>query len=217
MNDEEINELLARSDGEIEVFKDMDIKRIRDQKNAWQLSGRHGPPPQPLMQLEELPECYRNDDYFEAASLQEEEMEGRGHRRRNVVSYNDGLSDDAWAMALEGEEDIQDVIERSREKASRRGTSRMVRDSEGVSSRNSPAVGVTEEKPKKKKGRPPKNANAQASQSANQSVFEDFDGSVNGKRKRGGKPVSVTPSIADDDLDDDMRENVSVFFPFSLS
>ena len=120
MNNDEINEILARDDSEIDVFKDMDIKHIRDQKDAWQLSGRHGPPPQPLMQLEESPECYRNDDYFEAAALQEEELEGRGHRRRNVVSYNGGLSDDAWAMALEGEGDIQDIIERRREKAARR-------------------------------------------------------------------------------------------------
>lgn len=97
MNDDEINEIIARDDKEIEIFKDMDIQRLRDQKNAWQLAGRHGPPPQPLIQLEELPECYRNDDFFEVSTL-DEEMEGRGHRRRNIVTYNDGLSDDAWAM-----------------------------------------------------------------------------------------------------------------------
>ena len=104
MSDDEINEILTRDDSEIDVFKDI---RILDQNNGWQLSGRHGPLPQPLMQVDERPECYRNDDYFEAATLQEEEMEGRGHRRRNVVIYKDGLSGDAWAVALEGDEDIQ--------------------------------------------------------------------------------------------------------------
>lgn len=201
MNDEEISEFLTRSDDETVIFKDMDIKRFRDQKNTWQLSGRHGLPPQPLLQLEELPECYRNDDYFEAAALQEEELEGRGHRKRNAVSYNDGLSDDAWAMAVEGEEDIQDFIERSEEKVSRRAANKAMRD-EGVSNRNSPAVGGVKEKPKKKKGSPPKNANA------------SHQCSRNGKRKRGGKPVSVTPSVLDDDMDDDMLENVSVFLIF---
>ena len=98
MNDDEFNEILACTDQEVEIFKDMDIKRIRDQKNAWQLSGCHGPPPQPLIQLEELPEGYRNDDYFEAVALQEEELEGRGHRKRNIVSYNDGLVDDALGL-----------------------------------------------------------------------------------------------------------------------
>lgn len=97
MNDEEINELIARDDREVEIFRDMDIQRIRDHKNAWQLSGRHGPPPQPLIQLEELPDCYRNDEFFEINTI-DEEVEGRGHRRRTAVSYNDGLSDDAWAM-----------------------------------------------------------------------------------------------------------------------
>jgi len=75
----------------------MDIQRLRDQKTHWQLAGHHGPPPQPLIQLEELPECYRNDEFFDSVPI-EDEVEGRGHRRRNVVSCNDGLSDDAWAM-----------------------------------------------------------------------------------------------------------------------
>lgn len=96
MNDEEINEIIARDDREIEVFRDMDIQRLRDQKNAWLAAGNHGPPPQSLIQLEELPDCYRNDDYFEVVAM-EEEAEGRGQRKRTVVNYNDGLSDDAWA------------------------------------------------------------------------------------------------------------------------
>ena len=96
MNDEEINEIIARDDREIEVFRDMDIQRLRDQKNAWLAAGNHGPPPQPLIQLEELPDCYRNDDYFEVVAM-EEEAEGRGQRKRTAVNYNDGLSDDAWA------------------------------------------------------------------------------------------------------------------------
>lgn len=97
MNDEEMNEIIARNDGEVEIFRQMDIQRARDQKNAWQLAGRSGPPPQPLIQLEELPECYQNDEPFVNKDA-EEELEGRGHRKRAVVTYNDGLSDDAWAM-----------------------------------------------------------------------------------------------------------------------
>ncbi|KAI5119788.1 hypothetical protein M0805_006586 [Coniferiporia weirii] len=190
MNDDEINEIIARHDTEIDIYKDMDIQRIRDVKNNWQLSGHHGPPPQPLVQLEELPECYRNDDFFETTTL-EEEMEGRGHRRRTVVSYNDGLSDDAWALALEGEEDIQEVIEKTREKSQRRAASKLLRDSEGQSSRNSPAVEET--RGRKKKGRPPKNVEA------------EYEPLVNGKRKRGNKAASVTPSVIEDD--DESRDS----------
>jgi ATP-dependent helicase STH1/SNF2 len=51
------------------------------------------------MQFEELPECYQTDEPFDIKDV-EELVEGRGQRRRNIVSYNDGLSDDsdAWAM-----------------------------------------------------------------------------------------------------------------------
>jgi hypothetical protein len=49
------------------------------------------------MQLEELPECYQTDEPFDIKDT-EEVFEGRGQRRRNVVSYNDGLDDDTWAM-----------------------------------------------------------------------------------------------------------------------
>ena len=99
MNDEEINVIIARDEKEVEVFRTMDIQRAREQQNAWTLSGGHGPPPARLIQLEELPDCYQNDEPFESKDV-DEELEGRGHRRRNVVSYNDGLSDDAWAMVI---------------------------------------------------------------------------------------------------------------------
>ena len=52
-------------------------------------------------------------------------------------------------MALEGDEDISDVIERSLKKQARRSANKVIRESEGISSRNSPAVGAVEEKPKK--------------------------------------------------------------------
>ena len=73
-------------------------------------------------------------------------------------------------------------------------------------------MGAVEEKPKKKKGRPPKNQSASAAVSAAASVsaIDDFE-SGNGKRKRVGKPMSVTPSVVDEDMDDDKRENVGHF------
>ncbi len=72
-----------------------------------------------------------------------------------------------------------------------------MRDSEGQSSRNSPALEET--KGRKKKGRPPKN-----------SVEVDYEPSMltNGKRKRGGKAMSVTPSL---NGDDDDREAVRFY------
>ena len=58
-------------------------------------------------------------------------------------------------QALEGEEDLDEVLEKAREKSQRRAANKLLRESEGQSSRNSPAVEET--RGRKKKGRPPKN------------------------------------------------------------
>ncbi len=97
MNDEEINEIISRSEEESVIFRDIDIKRERDAAEAWKAAGNRGKPPPPLMQLEELPECYRVDEPF-GNKDDLDEIEGRGQRRRAIVNYNDGLSDDQWAM-----------------------------------------------------------------------------------------------------------------------
>ncbi|KAF8971597.1 SNF2 family N-terminal domain-containing protein [Flammula alnicola] len=112
MNDEELNELIARHESETPIFREMDLKRERDAAEAWP---------------EELPECYQSDEPFEVKEV-DESMEGRGQRRRNVVSYNDGLSDDAWAMALEDGEDIQELTERARDKKDRRAQNKLLRE-----------------------------------------------------------------------------------------
>ena len=97
MNDDEINEIISRSEEETTIFHEIDVQRERTALENWRRAGNRGKPPPPLMQLEELPECYRTDEPFaEPDAL--DEMEGRGHRRRTVVNYNDGLSDDQWAM-----------------------------------------------------------------------------------------------------------------------
>jgi len=97
MNDDELNLLIARSEEEQRIFHELDKKRERDVLEAWRSAGNRGKPPPPLMQLEELPEIYQTDEPFDVKEA-DEVIEGRGQRKRNVVSYNDGLSDDAWAM-----------------------------------------------------------------------------------------------------------------------
>ena len=97
MNDDELNELIARHKSEVGIFHEMDLQREKDALESWRARGKRGNPPPPLMQLEELPECYQTDEPFDIKEV-EDLVEGRGQRRRNIVSYNDGLSDDAWAM-----------------------------------------------------------------------------------------------------------------------
>lgn len=97
MNDEEINEIIARNEQEVITFRELDIKRDREAMEAWRAAGNRGKPPPQLIQLEELPECYRLDEPF-VDKNEIDEIEGRGARKRTVVNYNDGLSDDQWAI-----------------------------------------------------------------------------------------------------------------------
>jgi hypothetical protein len=98
MNDDELNELLARSEDESRIFRELDSKRERETLETWRTLGNKGKPPAQLMQLEELPSCYKTDEPFLGQDTLEDLIEGRGQRKRNVVSYNDGLDDDTWAM-----------------------------------------------------------------------------------------------------------------------
>ncbi|KAH9994378.1 P-loop containing nucleoside triphosphate hydrolase protein [Russula vinacea] len=184
MNDEEINEIIARSDEEARLFSEMDMQRERDAVANWRAAGNRGRPPPPLISLEELPDCYRTDEPFETKD-DIEEAEGRGHRRRAVINYNDGLSDDQWAMALEEGEDIQQLSEQARLKQARR-TAKL------ESGTGTPMSEGGRGRGRKGKAR------------VNEVDFEP----VNGKRKRGlnNNSMSVTPSVMDEEEDDrDMK------------
>ncbi|KAM6491492.1 hypothetical protein JOM56_013061 [Amanita muscaria] len=56
MNDEELNELIARTEKECVIFREIDITREREIMENWRNAGNRGKPPLPLMQLEE---CYQ--------------------------------------------------------------------------------------------------------------------------------------------------------------
>ncbi|KAF5392562.1 hypothetical protein D9757_002111 [Collybiopsis confluens] len=186
MNDDELNALISRSDGEAEIFRQMDIQRERDVLENWRALGNRGKPPLPLIQIEELPDCYQTDEPFDSKDT-EEMVEGRGQRKRNVVSYNDGLDDDTWAMALEDGEDLQQLTDKTRERKERRATNKLLKDAE-TSNRATPASDT------ESRGRRGRKAKAKVND-------EPAAGS---KRKRGGmKSMSVTPSLADDDDDED--------------
>ncbi|TFK47940.1 hypothetical protein OE88DRAFT_1664908 [Heliocybe sulcata] len=186
MNDDEINEIIARNDQEVVTFKQMDIERERAAEQAWRAAGHRGKPPPPLIQLEELPDCYQNDEPFEGKD-DELGMEGRGHRRRKEVNYNDGLSDEQWVIALEDGEDIQEIADRNREKKDRRATNKLLREAEASGAATPISDGGS-----RGRGRKGKSKLAEL----------DFDTPTSGKRKRGMKSMSVTPSINGEDEED---------------
>ena len=97
MNDDEVNEVLHRSAEELEIFRNMDIERERALDQVWFAEGKRGPRPPGLLTIEELPPEYQRDQTFDPKAEDDEVLQsGRGHRRRKEVSYNDGLSDEAW-------------------------------------------------------------------------------------------------------------------------
>ncbi|KZT68788.1 hypothetical protein DAEQUDRAFT_765988 [Daedalea quercina L-15889] len=182
MNDDEINETIARSDEEERIFREMDIQRDREVSDAWRAAGNRGKPPQPLIQLDELPDCYKSDEPFDNKD-EIDEVEGRGHRRRNIVNYTDGLSDDQWAMALEEGEDLQELADRARERKASRAANKLMRDLDV----GSPAMDDTSRGRKARKGKG--RAEGDATPASN-------------KRKRGAKAASVTPSVQEDEEDE---------------
>jgi len=117
LNDEEINEIIARSDDEVRIFREMDVERERAADEAWRAKGNRGPRPASLIQVEELPSYWQTDEVFEL-NQDEERYEGRGARKRQQVNYSEGLTDEQLAQVLDGEDESEE--ERPRESKNRR-------------------------------------------------------------------------------------------------
>ncbi|KAH9017499.1 hypothetical protein EDB85DRAFT_1897630 [Lactarius pseudohatsudake] len=198
MNDDEINGLIARSDEEERLFAEMDAQRDRDAAMNWKAAGNRGKPPPLLIALDELPDCYRTDEPFDVKD-ESEEAEGRSHRRRAVINYNDGLSDDQWTMVgallLSVAFSLTNVTTRLWKKAktsssylSRLGSAQARRAAKLESGTGTPMSEGGRGRERKGKAK------------VNEGDFEP----LNGKRKRGGnnKSMSVTPSVMDDEEED---------------
>lgn len=84
---DEMNEILARSEEEANLFHqiDKDIARENEQRAA---AGGYGTD---LITVEELPDIYRSDQA--PRLVQEVQAVGRGHRKRNNVVYEENLTE----------------------------------------------------------------------------------------------------------------------------
>lgn len=102
-NDEELNEVLARSEEEFALFRAMDMERPELDKQDWLAAGpitlARAKNRERLMQDEELPDVYRRehvrediDDLFDT---------GRGRRAHKNVAYDDGLTEEQFLNAVE--------------------------------------------------------------------------------------------------------------------
>lgn len=95
LDDNELNEILARNEDELKAFQEIDAKRIRTQMENG-ITSR-------LMENSELPECYNVD--IEAKLAEEEQQKvfvgGRGNRERKTTHYSEDLSEEQWLKQFE--------------------------------------------------------------------------------------------------------------------
>lgn len=113
LDDEELNEVIARSEYEVDLFREMDLER--DMNSPYGPGKAHDR----LLSDGELPDVYQYDEVEKIEEVVD--MMGRGARERNSIRYDDGLTEEQWLDAMEDIEDnIEDASRRKRERANRR-------------------------------------------------------------------------------------------------
>lgn len=194
MNDDEINDIVARTEEEMVIFRQMDQERADREEREWRAAGNTGPVPPRLMTIDELPEIYQRDEPLKGDEDVEVLFAGRGARARNTVKYTDGLTDDQWAEALEeGTLDEPQTERKARIKA--RPPPNRIESSPEIEEpgADDDDWGNNNSAPSSKKG-PPKRGRGRP---RNPSPVGG-----NNKRKRGGgasKQPSPSPSLDDED------------------
>ena len=188
MDDEDLNMILARSDAELEKFRQMDEARAKDPIYGVNAGSRRMPR---LMAESELPEIYMSDG--NPISDEPEEIKGRGARERTRVKYDDGLTEEQWLNAVDDDEDSPEAAAaRKQARKDRREQNRLKRAGQIPGSiENSPAGSrdsTEEPEPTPKKGR------VRKAGKADKRKAEEPDDEPPAKRKRGpiGRPKSST-------------------------
>jgi len=96
IDDEQINEAIARTEDEFQRYQKMDKERKEKELEYWKKMGRKDPPPR-LMTDDELPEWLKRDPDLDEDNVQY----GRGFRERPEVVYDDQLTDKQFQKSLE--------------------------------------------------------------------------------------------------------------------
>ncbi|KAL4709787.1 hypothetical protein ACJJTC_001241 [Scirpophaga incertulas] len=121
-DDDLINEMIARSEEELEIFKKIDIERKKTETQSR------------LIEESELPDWLVKDEDEVVCNkgqgwnyLEEDETLGRGSRQRKEVDYTDSLTEKEWLKAIDEEFDEEDeeddddeVLDKKRKKGRKR-------------------------------------------------------------------------------------------------
>ncbi|KAL7274633.1 transcriptional regulator [Rhizina undulata] len=150
LDDDELNEIIARNDNELEFFKKLDQERDDDP-----MYGKGGKLER-LMVESELPAIYLQDDIVPID--EPTGPVGRGARERKVTNYDDGLTEEQWLDAIDNDEDtVEDAAKRKRDRIERRQVNKAKRTGVYESSPLPESPGADETPPaqKRKRGRKP--------------------------------------------------------------
>ena len=98
MDDEDLNAIIMRNEGEFEIFQEMDAERARTEPYG---PGKKLPR---LLNESELPDIYLNEEAPIVEVLDESTL-GRGARERTKVKYDDGLTEEQWLDAVDADDD----------------------------------------------------------------------------------------------------------------
>lgn len=130
LDDDELNEILARSEEEKILFDKMDEERVQLENKEAKLMGlKHSLPR--LIEVDELPEVFTEDI---TTHLQPEPVAVGRIRERKRVYYDDGLTEEQFLQAVEDESStLEEAIEKRRKaRAKRQGVSSPLGDEIGT-------------------------------------------------------------------------------------
>ena len=181
MDDDWLNEIMARSPDELIMFQQLDAERAQDP-----IYGPDKKLPR-LMAENELPDIYMQEDNPVTEEI--EEIAGRGARERTRVKYDDGLTEEQWLNAVDDDEDtIEAAAARKMAKIEKRNTNKAKRAGKGASSSPEPSRDSSEEPTPKKRSRKVNGAKRKAE--------DEIDDIPASKRSRGGRQSKKIDSLS---------------------
>lgn len=124
LDDDELNDILARSEAEKELFAKMDLERETHEKVAFRKGGGYK---DRLITQKELPEIFTEDI---SQHLEQETVELGRTREKKRVYYDDGLTEEQWLLAMDNDDDtVEAAIERKRAAQAKRSKRLSARES----------------------------------------------------------------------------------------
>ena len=183
MDDDDLNDIMARSPEELEMFQRIDEERVRnDQYGPGRKFAR-------LMTEDELPDIYLHENNVVAEQV--EEIAGRGARERTSIKYDDGLTEEQWLEAVDNSDDnIEDAVARKHARIEKRNHNKekRARKANGYESSQAPSRESSEAPLPRKRGRKPTGSKRKGD--------DEIDDTPATKRRKGARPSKAADTLS---------------------